>query len=61
VLLVACAVGVATGAGVVLFNDVIHLIRHIAFQVRARAREPAWRKRSAPLTAWRLRSAPLTA
>jgi len=53
VLLVACAVGVATGAGVVLFNDVIHIIRHIAFQVRAPRRDPAWRKRSAPLTASR--------
>ena len=32
VLLVACAIGLATGAGVVLFNDVIHGIRHIAWQ-----------------------------
>ncbi len=35
VLLVACAIGLATGAGVVLFNDVIHAIRHIAWQVSA--------------------------
>ena len=33
-LLVACGVGVLTGAGVVLFNDVIHGIRHLVWQVR---------------------------
>ena len=33
VLLVACAIGLATGAGVVLFNDIIHAIRHLAWQV----------------------------
>ncbi|CAL8467610.1 g7148 [Coccomyxa elongata] len=32
VLLVACAIGLATGSGVVLFNDVIHAIRHYAWQ-----------------------------
>lgn len=32
-LLVACAIGLATGSGVVLFNDVIHAIRHYAWQV----------------------------
>lgn len=32
-LLVACAIGLATGIGVVLFNDVIHAIRHYAWQV----------------------------
>ena len=32
-LLVACAIGLATGAGVVLFNDIIHAIRHLAWQV----------------------------
>ena len=31
-LLVACGIGVGTGAGVVLFNDVIHGIRHLAWQ-----------------------------
>lgn len=30
-LLLACGVGLATGASVVLFNNVIHLIRHIAW------------------------------
>lgn len=38
VLLVACAIGLATGAGVVLFNDVIHAIRHLAWQVCILAR-----------------------
>ena len=33
VLLVACTIGLATGGGVVLFNDVIHAIRHYAWQV----------------------------
>lgn len=33
-LLVACAIGLATGGGVVLFNNVIHTIRHYAWQVR---------------------------
>ncbi len=33
VLLVACAIGLATGGGVVLFNNVIHTIRHYAWQV----------------------------
>ena len=32
-LLVACAIGLVTGGGVVLFNNVIHSIRHLAFQV----------------------------
>ena len=30
-LLVACGVGLATGVGVVLFNNVIHVIRHLAW------------------------------
>ena len=34
VLLLACAIGILTGAGVVLFNDVIKAIRHVAWQVR---------------------------
>ena len=33
VLLVACAIGLVTGGGVVLFNNAIHSIRHLAFQV----------------------------
>lgn len=33
VLLIACAIGLVTGGGVVLFNGVIHSIRHLAFQV----------------------------
>ena len=33
VLFVAAAVGLLTGAGVVLFNDVIHGIRHLVWQV----------------------------
>ena len=33
VLLVACAIGLATGGGVVVFNNVIHTIRHYAWQV----------------------------
>ena len=32
VLLVACAIGLLTGGGVVLFNIVIHSIRHLAWQ-----------------------------
>ncbi|KAK9909773.1 hypothetical protein WJX75_007259 [Coccomyxa subellipsoidea] len=32
VLLVACAIGLATGGGVVVFNNVIHTIRHYAWQ-----------------------------
>ena len=27
----ACGVGLATGVGVVLFNNVIHVIRHLAW------------------------------
>lgn len=40
-LLVACAIGLATGAGVVLFNDIIHAIRHLAWQVGCAARSHA--------------------
>ena len=36
VLLVACAIGLATGGGVVVFNNVIHTIRHYAWQVKYR-------------------------
>ena len=41
VLLVACGIGLATGAGVVLFNDAILWIRHLAF-LQAPVQSVAW-------------------
>ena len=45
ILVVACGIGVCTGAGVVLFNDVIHGIRHLVWQVsslESRDRDTCW-------------------